>query len=520
MAEMDPIHDGNNASSFVFNVYGSVQFDHDFVEAPHIIEQASSRPSTDSISPFLIFAAMIRPTMGDIHSNYLDPFSLTDPASFAANPYRIGASKMDLQSSFDLQDLSPYSMENALRIKSLEESRMSRLIVTHIQHKHTVLHPETRPLFMPQIPVETHPFIPLIAHASSPPERASQPSTDSVSKGTTNAPQEMDNLDRNGDGHTANWVQRTHGSDASSFGFNMYGSVQFDHDFMEEFAENNGAPHTTLKRTSFIPIIAQASSPPERTSQPSTCTTFHLDNLDPNDDTNASEFTYHTHPIPLSSGATSTLIEPYPCGGFAHSKQSMSSASDAILFGLKRDDLIAPFSNLSDDTHTKHKKCAAKYVESQVNEDIHTLDMIQSQHPSAFESEEAPPIFGTDYILRYAVMALAVWVSLFSFYRLIRLSSMQLLLSAWLFVAMGRVNALSVCDPVHSMFIINSELIVNDAEECTAPIYKIIDITEVLTWSNGTGVLEHLLLLNVTIPEIHVSNILKYIFDLNPSHLL
>eukprot|EP01083_Nonionella_stella_P024305 67175_1 len=94
MAEMDPIHDGNNASSFVFNVYGSVQFDHDFVEAPHIIEQASSRPSTDSISPFLIFAAMIRPTMGDIHSNYLDPFSLTDPASFAANPYRIGASKM------------------------------------------------------------------------------------------------------------------------------------------------------------------------------------------------------------------------------------------------------------------------------------------------------------------------------------------------------------------------------------------------------------------------------------------
>eukprot|EP01083_Nonionella_stella_P185399 675896_1 len=286
----------------------------------------------------------------------------------------------------------------------------------------------------------------------------------------THRPQERDNLDRNGDtnvsgdGHTVNLVQRTHGSDASSFGFNMYGSVQFDHDFMEEFAENNGAPHTTLKRTSFIPIIAQASSPPERTSQPSTCTTFHLDNLDPNDDTNASEFTYHTHPIPLSSGATSTLIEPYPCGGFAHSKQSMSSASDAILFGLKRDDLIAPFSNLSDDTHTKHKKCAAKYVESQVNEDIHTLDMIQSQHPSAFDSEEAPPIFGTDYILRYAVMALAVWVSLFSFYRLIRLSSMQLLLSAWLFVAMGRVNALSVCDPVHSMFIINSELIVNDAE--------------------------------------------------------
>eukprot|EP01083_Nonionella_stella_P300150 1023119_1 len=80
-----------NSIMFLF----SVQFDHDFVEAPHIIEQASSRPSTDSISPFLIFAAMIRPTMGDIHSNYLDPFSLTDPASFAANPYRIGASKMD-----------------------------------------------------------------------------------------------------------------------------------------------------------------------------------------------------------------------------------------------------------------------------------------------------------------------------------------------------------------------------------------------------------------------------------------
>eukprot|EP01083_Nonionella_stella_P097484 274022_1 len=34
-------------ASFGFNVYGSVQFDHDFVEAPHIIEQASSRPSTE-----------------------------------------------------------------------------------------------------------------------------------------------------------------------------------------------------------------------------------------------------------------------------------------------------------------------------------------------------------------------------------------------------------------------------------------------------------------------------------------
>eukprot|EP01083_Nonionella_stella_P304655 1059593_1 len=139
---------------------------------------------------FLVFAAMLPPTMlacddeYDSHSLYLDPFTLSDH-------YRIGASKIDLQSAFVFQSLSPNSVEKSLRIISLEESSIASSFV---------LHPET--------PFE------MDSRASSPSERASRPSTDNAPQGpvsrpstdhaskrtllsTINARREMDHLNPN-----------------------------------------------------------------------------------------------------------------------------------------------------------------------------------------------------------------------------------------------------------------------------------------------------------------------------------
>eukprot|EP01083_Nonionella_stella_P069465 185192_1 len=139
---------------------------------------------------FLVFAAMLPPTMlacddeYDSHSLYLDPFTLSDH-------YRIGASKIDLQSAFVFQSLSPNSVEKSLRIISLEESSIASSFV---------LHPET--------PFE------MDSRASAPSERASRPSTDNAPQGpvsrpstdhaskrtllsTINARREMDHLNPN-----------------------------------------------------------------------------------------------------------------------------------------------------------------------------------------------------------------------------------------------------------------------------------------------------------------------------------
>eukprot|EP01083_Nonionella_stella_P316739 1150153_1 len=133
--------------------------------------------------------------------------------------------------------------------------------------------------------------------------------------------------------------------------------------------------------------------------------------------------------IPLSSDATSivespgltsqTLIEPYPCDvrdnrdGFVRLEQTIrqsSSTFDADSFGSERDGLTVPFSstcassNVSDSAHPKPKKCTQKYVESQVNEDIRTLDMMFQSH--AFDSQEAPPIFDANIFAFLVVMVL------------------------------------------------------------------------------------------------------------------
>eukprot|EP01083_Nonionella_stella_P144683 452160_1 len=194
-----------------------------------------------------------------------------------------------------------------------------------------------------------------------------------------------------------------------------------DHGFVEVSADNNGGLWCdlaynearralaqydeamlmmTLKKTPFIPTIAQASSPPERALRPSTDSVspgatnapHGRDNLDLRrhaNATRANEFARHIHTIPhqtqsiipLSSDATST-------------GKSRGLTWQTIIQYMRHLEQPSPFdansfsSNLPDYAHTKHEKCTKKYVESQVN------------------WEEAPPIFDANIFAFLVVMVL------------------------------------------------------------------------------------------------------------------
>eukprot|EP01083_Nonionella_stella_P170346 579523_1 len=299
---------------------------------------------------FLTFAAILPPTLFawedggedvhsiigheyDSHSIYLDPFTLTDLASSAAKPYPIG-----LQSAFDFQDLSAYSllMESSLHTVSLEESMALSAADSLVLHRDTrascmdhgfvevsadnngglwcdLAYNEARRALaqydeaMLMMTLKKTPFIPTIAQASSPPERALRPSTDSVSPGATNAPHGRDNLDL-----------RRHANATRA----------------NEFARHiHTIPHQTQ---SIIPLSSDATSTGK------------------------------------SRGLTWQTIIQY----MRHLEQP--SPFDANSFS----------SNLPDYAHTKHEKCTKKYVESQVN------------------WEEAPPIFDANIFAFLVVMVL------------------------------------------------------------------------------------------------------------------